>query len=120
MAKHKTKSDHIDGVRVSASSMVWSVDIDVTIDSPESIQLTLVENSVSSRTESIEWEFSDPPRDLITQIGKFLIESVDWRISGLVPVSVTPGTNIDDEFLAVCWCESEFEGCWCPTNEGWP
>ena len=102
MAKHKTKSDHIDGVRVSASSMMWSLDIDVTIDSPESIQLTLVENSGSSRTESIEWEFSDPPHDLITQIGKFLIESVDWRISGLVPVSVTPGTNIDDEFLAVC------------------
>jgi hypothetical protein len=99
----------VDSLRISASTMMWSMNIDVFIGSSKKIELTLVESSVSSRTENIEWEFSDPPYDLITEVGKFLIDSGDWRISGFVPVSVMPGTNIDGEFLAVCWCETEFE-----------
>ena len=96
-------------VRISASSMMWSMDIDVTVVSSKRISLKLVENGVSSRTEEAEWEFTDPTYDLFSQIGLFLLDSGDWRISGLVPVFVLPESKIDGEFLSVCWCASEFE-----------
>ena len=71
--------------------------------------MELVENSESSRRESDTWEFNDPPFDFISQLGKYFLEAYDWRISGSVPVHITPGTEIDSAYLGICWCETEFE-----------
>jgi len=94
---------------ISASTMMWSMDIDATMTSNKKLKLVLVENSVSSRTETDHWEFIEPPYDFISQLGKFFLEGSDWRISGLVPVQITPGTKIDNAYLGICWCETEFE-----------
>ena len=58
----------IDNIRLSASTMMWSMDIDVSLVSEDKLRLVLKEESVSSRTETIEWDVSEPPYDLFSQV----------------------------------------------------
>jgi hypothetical protein len=85
------------------------MDIDVSLVSEDKLRLVLKEESVSSRTETIEWDVSEPPYDLFSQVGKCLLDGGDWRISGAVPIRVSEGTPVDSEFLELCWCDTEFE-----------
>ena len=103
--KSQTKS-FVTSAQLSASTMMWSMDVDVTMTSKKKLKLVLVENSEAGRTESDTWKFIDPPYDFISQVGKYFIEASDWRISGHVPVHVTTGTEVDSAYLSMCWCDT--------------
>lgn len=108
-SKKTDSSDRIETLRLSASQMMWSMDIEITATSKSEIELRLTENSVSSRSEKATWKITEPPYDLVTQIGKALLDDADWQIMGLMHVHLDPGSSIDDEYLSLCWCESEFQ-----------
>ncbi|HIF50445.1 MAG TPA: hypothetical protein EYQ42_02730 [Thiotrichaceae bacterium] len=102
------EGDEMSELRLSASTMMWSMDINVTPISETSIELVLTENSYSSRSEEFDWQVIEPAFDLITQVGKALLDTPDWWIEGSVPVSVEPGSSIDEDYLTLCWCNSDY------------
>lgn len=96
-------------LKLSAFSMMWSMDVDVEVLSSKRLKLKLSESSTDNRVETLVWKFSTPPFDVISQTGKALLENPEWRISGLSRVTATPGSDVDGDFLSLCWSESDFD-----------
>src|SRR4051812_26880470 len=89
---------------LSASSMMWSMVVEVRQIKPRVLRLSLVEESAESRRDHFDWKIAEGPDDLITQVGRSLLTNTDWAIDGNVAVRVQPAQEGDSEYLALCWC----------------
>lgn len=88
---------------LSASTMMWSIDITITKKSKSQLELTVVEESGEYRREIFYWNVNEPPMDFVTQAGKALLEIENWHISGKLNEDYDTSTDIDDIFLYICW-----------------
>lgn len=96
----------------ASSTMMWTTDIDVIHMSKRRLKLVLMEQSITydrPRREVIHWKIQYSPYDLVSQVGMALLEDPrDWSIEGSGSITAEPASSIDEEYLALCWHNSEY------------
>lgn len=96
----------------TSSMMLWTMDIDVVYLSRHRIKLVLLEQSITydrPRRERFQWKIQYPPYDIVSQVGMALLsDERDWGIEGTGRIKAEPASEVDEDYLALCWHRSEY------------
>jgi hypothetical protein len=92
--------------------MLSAMDIEVVYLSRHRIKLMLLEQIITydrPLREQFQWKIQYQPYDIVSQVGMALLsDSHDWGIDGTGRIKAEPASEVDEEYLALCWHRSEY------------